>query len=279
MANDNVQAGAQTGAGPIFATLSDGTNEHPLTALEWVSGGTTNNWTFTKVNATHGLPVEVVAAIPAGTNVIGHAILDTGSTTAATQATASNLNAQVVGNVADAGVNAGNPVLAGATYQLTLPTYTDGQRSTLHTTNKGELLIWLNSALDKTNDAVQAYPRADTVGGASPFHLTGAANSDNATVVKNTPGTLYGFEVFNYNGNVRYLKFYDKATTPSSSDTPVKVIPIPATSGGVTGGVVRSYPLGLAFAAGIGYRIVTGLADSDNTSVTLNDVTLNGEYK
>lgn len=36
-------------------------------------------------------------AIPAGTNVIGHVIADTGSTTAVTQATAANLNATIVG--------------------------------------------------------------------------------------------------------------------------------------------------------------------------------------
>lgn len=38
-----------------------------------------------------------VAATPAGTNVIGHVIADTTSTTAVTQATAANLNAAVVG--------------------------------------------------------------------------------------------------------------------------------------------------------------------------------------
>lgn len=40
---------------------------------------------------------SIIAALPAGTNVIGHAIIDTGSTTAVTQATAANLNATIVG--------------------------------------------------------------------------------------------------------------------------------------------------------------------------------------
>ena len=47
------------------------------------------------------------AALPAGTNVIGHAIIDSGSTTAVTQATATNLNAAVVGT-GTAGSPAGN---------------------------------------------------------------------------------------------------------------------------------------------------------------------------
>jgi len=41
--------------------------------------------------------VTVNAALPAGTNVLGHVIVDTTSTTAVTQATAANLNAAVVG--------------------------------------------------------------------------------------------------------------------------------------------------------------------------------------
>lgn len=56
------------------------------------------------------------------------------------QTTASNLNAQVVGNVAEAGTDAGNPVSVAGIYQATLPTYTDGQRGRLHIDNKGGLI-------------------------------------------------------------------------------------------------------------------------------------------
>lgn len=41
--------------------------------------------------------VTITGSLPAGTNVIGHVISDTGSTTTVTQATAANLNATVVG--------------------------------------------------------------------------------------------------------------------------------------------------------------------------------------
>lgn len=44
-----------------------------------------------------GASVSIGTALPTGTNVIGHVIADSGSTTAATQATAANLNATVVG--------------------------------------------------------------------------------------------------------------------------------------------------------------------------------------
>lgn len=46
---------------------------------------------------TVGAVTAITNALPAGTNVIGHVITDSGSTTAATQTTAANLNATVVG--------------------------------------------------------------------------------------------------------------------------------------------------------------------------------------
>lgn len=50
-----------------------------------------------KVDASKNLLTSINVALPAGTNVIGHVISDSGSTTAVTQATAANLNATVVG--------------------------------------------------------------------------------------------------------------------------------------------------------------------------------------
>lgn len=50
------------------------------------------------VNASGQITVlGIINALPAGTNVIGHIIADSGSTTAVTQATAANLNATIVG--------------------------------------------------------------------------------------------------------------------------------------------------------------------------------------
>lgn len=54
---------------------------------------------------------NVTVVQPTGTSL--HAVIDTGSTTAVTQATASALNAQVVGNIAHDGVDSGNPVEIG----------------------------------------------------------------------------------------------------------------------------------------------------------------------
>lgn len=76
--SSNFSSAFPTAGTAIGAT--DGTNMQPL-----------------KVDGSDNLLVKVNTALPAGTNVIGHTITDSGSTTAVTQATASNLNATVVG--------------------------------------------------------------------------------------------------------------------------------------------------------------------------------------
>lgn len=72
--------------------------------------------------------VTVNAALPAGTNVIGHVIADSGSTTAVTQATAANLNATIVGsktnnNAAPSSTNVG---VLGALANAAAPAWTEG---------------------------------------------------------------------------------------------------------------------------------------------------------
>lgn len=62
------------------------------TAVGWKDG----SGNLQDIAAATPLPTVQTGALPAGTNVIGHVISDTGSTTAVTQATAASLNATVV---------------------------------------------------------------------------------------------------------------------------------------------------------------------------------------
>jgi hypothetical protein len=102
-----------------------------------------------------------------------------------------------------------------------------------------------------------------TVAGPGEVHrLLSAANSANATNVKSVPGKLYKLEGWNA-AVVTYLKLYDKASAPAETDTPKLTIYLPAS---------LKFNLdfgasGLLFPTGIGYRLVTGNADNDNTSV------------
>lgn len=102
------------------------------------------------------------ASLPAGSAVIGHVIVDTTSTTAVTQATASNLNAQVVGTVAAAAADSGNPVKVGCKYNSTLPTYTDGQRTDCQSGTRGSANTTLYVA-DAVNPISTVATNADGV--------------------------------------------------------------------------------------------------------------------
>lgn len=101
---------SDTGAGSYYTLATNavfrtsgtpveaGTSSNPWnvvfpSAQAVTQSGTWNVGTVTSVT-TLG---TITNALPAGTNVIGHVIADSGSTTAVTQATASNLNATVVG--------------------------------------------------------------------------------------------------------------------------------------------------------------------------------------
>lgn len=94
-------------------------------------------------------------------------------------------------------------------------------------------------------------------------------------VVKASEGNLYGWYLYNANASsIRYVKLYNKATAPTSADTPVMTIPLPPNSGANV-----SLTFGASFSAGIGIRATTGAADSDNVSPGLNEVTVNLFYK
>ncbi|SRR6266702_437785 len=115
---------------------------------------------------------------------------------------------------------------------------------------------------------------AISTGGNIGFHLITAA-SNNATSIKGTPGTVYGYEIFNASAAIRYVKLYNKATAPApATDNALlrRVIGIPA------GGRVNATLSGLAFSAGIGIAAVTGISDTDNTSVAASDLSIDIEY-
>lgn len=77
----------------------------------------------------------------------------------------------------------------------------------------------------------------------------------------------------NTSGGTLYVKLYDKATAPSSSDTPTHTIALPANQ------TIPWSPLdGIGFTLGIGIRATTGVADNNNTSPGSNEVIVNIEY-
>jgi hypothetical protein len=97
--------------------------------------------------------------------------------------------------------------------------------------------------------------------------LLSAANTNNATVVKASAGFLWNVRLRNAAAAIRYLKFYNKITTPApNTDTPFAVLEIAASE------VPRVNFNGMYFPTGIGFALVTGQAENDNTAVTAGDI-------
>ena len=166
------------------------------------------------LTALGNLKVATQEPLPAGTNVIGHVITDSGSVTAATQS----------------------------------GTWTVQPGNTPNTS------AWL------VQDVVAS------ANGAVPYHNITAATT-NFTNVKAAAGQLYGCDLSNTSASAIYVKFYDKATTPATTDTPIRTIQVPANTD-----VLRVYPKGLKFANGFGWAATGAVANNDNTAIAANCV-------
>jgi hypothetical protein len=117
-----------------------------------------------------------------------------------------------------------------------------------------------------------------TSGGVSIAHLVAAA-TNNATSLKGSAGQLYGASVYNNTTYPVYLKFCNKATactcgTNSGGDTILFTLAAQA-------GTQRELHTeeGIPFSTGIGYCVVKGITDTDNTSLAASDAVVDLMYK
>jgi hypothetical protein len=101
-----------------------------------------------------------------------------------------------------------------------------------------------------------------------------AAASTNATNLKASAGSIAEVDLYNVAAYTVFVKFYNKASSPTvGTDTPVWTVPIAA-----GGGYSKSFVRGKAFSTGISYAITKLQADSDTTAVAAGDVTGSLEY-
>lgn len=92
-----------------------------------------------------------------------------------------------------------------------------------------------------------------------------SAGTNNSTLVYGDNVLLKALVVINTNNTIYYLKLYNKRTAPTcGSDTPVWRIPVPANNTG--GGFVVLSTEDMRFPLGLGFCLVGGIADSDNTN-------------
>lgn len=82
---------------------------------------------------------------------------------------------------------------------------------------------------------------------------------------------LEAYKFYNHHeSDIRYVKIYDKALAPSSSDIPVLTITVFPSS--ITG---ISLDDAIEFHAGVGLRATTGIANDDSGDPSANDVSAN----
>ena len=92
--------------------------------------------------------------------------------------------------------------------------------------------------------------------------------------IKSSPGQIYGWFLFNHATSIRYIKLYNKATTPwVGADTPIMTIPLPC-----GGGANVNFTSGISFSKGIGIGATTGVGDRDSGAPAANDVIVNIIY-
>ncbi len=145
-------------------------------------------------------------------------------------------------------------------------------RVTIASDSTGVLSVDDNGSSLTVDGSINLIPA--TSGGLSMTHLVSAA-STNATNVKGSAGQLYGWSLFNTSSSSRYVKIFNKATSPTvGTDSPVLNLFIPA-----GGGNNIMSDTGFGFSSGIGFAITSGPTDTDSGSVAANDVLLNLFYK
>src|SRR5579859_268943 len=111
--------------------------------------------------------------------------------------------------------------------------------------------------------------------GITPFSAI-VPNNTTGVVVKPGPGMLFALHGDNNSTNSAYMKFYDKATAPLSSDTPVLRYQIHSQASGP----LDVFPSGgFTFYNGISYRVTAGQADNDTGSPAATTYVVTLGYK
>lgn len=222
--------------------------------------------------------VPVTGSVTANLGTLNGVALD-----ASVTAMSAKLPASLIGGRLDVNVGAALPTGTNSIGQVTANAGTNLNTSLLAT----EASLSAQSAKlpaslgPKTSATSLSVTRASdntlpTSGGSTPFVAISAA-STNATNVKSSAGILHGGFITSVDPAVRYLKLFNKSTTPiPGTDSPIHVIAVPGNPAGVTVPIV--IPEGLGFTLGIGFALTTGIALLDTGAVDANDHAVNLRY-
>lgn len=111
-----------------------------------------------------------------------------------------------------------------------------------------------------------------TTNGLTTYHRV-ATTSTNAVNVKASAGQVYVINVSNHAIAMRKLAFHDTSGTPTAGSSVFFSIVVEAMQS-----IQLTIPHGIVFSSGIGITTVTGVADSNSTGVTADDMVINIWY-
>lgn len=246
-----------TSSNPAQVTGANGTFPATQSGTWTVQPGNTANTTPWLVTGTGGTFPATQSGTWNVTNISGTVSLPTGASTSANQTTI-NTNLGPTSDAACAGGGSACSVNA----------------RLAHLENLAAGAIPAGSAY-----IGQVGLNAVAAGGWTPSFFI-AANSNNATSLKGSAGIVHAAQVYGVGSAPAYLKLYDKATAPTcGTDTPVKVVMIPAASTAANGAGAIGTVIDAQFSTGIGYCVVTGIANNDNTSVAAATFAVNIDWK
>lgn len=188
-----------------------------------VQASQSGTWNIGTVTALTG----ITNALPAGSNVIGHVITDTGSTTAVTGTVAVTQSTSpwvIGGNVASGATDSGNPVKVGGVNNTTQPTLTDGQRGDLQTDTRANLKTVLYANNTTTTASFNA-DNADAVAVSATANKLVVLNRNsvyNGTTWDRLPGDTTGVSIKDGGNSITVDNggtFAAQATLQTQTDT------------------------------------------------------------
>jgi len=150
--------------------------------------------------------------------------------------------------------------------------------SNISTANfRASVLTQLANGIEISNDVGNPIPviAVPSAAGVSSYYHAISVASTNDTLVATGSRAISFLSVFHIGtGNTnRFLKIYNKATAPTSSDTPILTLVVHPSDT-----VVITPSIQLAFNLGIGYRMTANYADNDATAISANELAINIVY-
>lgn len=109
--------------------------------------------------------------------------------------------------------------------------------------------------------------RANATGAATTSKFASAASVNNALILTGAR-RLLGWSLTNTTASFKYFRFYNKATAPTSGESPTFMVGIPPNSTVISPPIVG----GIAMSLGLGIACTGAVADTDATVTVANDV-------